>query len=54
MLTVTLDQARQFMLLKQGLLGKHRFAGKTVRISMSARPAAFSTIRWTSAAGMPN
>ena len=28
MLTVTLDQARQFMLLKQGLLGKHRFAGK--------------------------
>ena len=28
MLTVTLEQARQFMLLKQGLLGKHRFAGK--------------------------
>ena len=28
MLAVTLDQARQFMLLKQGLLGKHRFAGK--------------------------
>ena len=28
MLTVTPDQARQFMLLKQGLLGKHRFAGK--------------------------
>ncbi len=28
MLTVTPDQARQFILLKQGLLGKHRFAGK--------------------------
>ncbi len=28
MLTVTLDQARQFMLIRQGLLGKHRFAGK--------------------------
>ena len=28
MLNVTPDQARQFILLKQGLLGKHRFAGK--------------------------
>ena len=28
MLTVDLKQARQFMLLKQGLLGKHRFIGK--------------------------
>ena len=28
MLNITPDQARQFMLLKQGLLGKHRFAGK--------------------------
>ena len=28
MLTVTRTQARQFILLKQGLLGEHRFAGK--------------------------
>ena len=28
MLTVTQDQAGKFILLKQGLLGKHRFAGK--------------------------
>jgi len=28
MLTVTLDQARQFILLRQGLLGEHRFVGK--------------------------
>ena len=28
MLTVTLDQARQFILLTQGLLGEHRFIGK--------------------------
>ena len=28
MLTVTQDQARQFILFKQGLLGKHRFIGK--------------------------
>ena len=29
MLTVTQEQARQFILLKQGLLGAHRFIGKT-------------------------
>ena len=28
MLTVTLDQARQFILIRQGLLGEHRFIGK--------------------------
>ena len=28
MLTITLDQARQFILCRQGLLGKHRFVGK--------------------------
>lgn len=28
MLTITQEQARQFILLKQGLLGEHRFAGK--------------------------
>ena len=28
MLIITPDQARQFILLKQGLLGEHRFAGK--------------------------
>lgn len=28
MLTITPDQARQFILLKQGLLGEHRFVGK--------------------------
>ena len=28
MLTVTLGQARQFMLLRQGLIGEHRFSGK--------------------------
>ena len=28
MFTITLDQARQFMLCRQGLLGKHRFVGK--------------------------
>ena len=28
MLTVTKDQARQFILLRQGLLGEHRFIGK--------------------------
>ena len=28
MQTITKDQARQFILLKQGLLGEHRFAGK--------------------------
>ena len=28
MLTVTRDQARQFILLRQGLLGEHRFIGK--------------------------
>ena len=28
MLTVTADQARQFILLRQGLLGEHRFIGK--------------------------
>ena len=28
MLTVTLDQARQFILYRQGLLGEHRFIGK--------------------------
>ena len=28
MLTITLNHARQFILRKQGLLGKHRFAGK--------------------------
>ena len=28
MLTVTPDQARQFILLRQGLLGEHRFIGK--------------------------
>ena len=28
MLAVTLDQARQFILLRQGLLGEHRFIGK--------------------------
>ena len=28
MLNITPDQARQFILLKQGLLGRHRFAGK--------------------------
>ena len=28
MLTVTLDQARRFILLKQGLLGEHRFIGR--------------------------
>ena len=28
MLTITLDQARQFILFRQGLLGKHRFVGK--------------------------
>ena len=28
MLTITREQARQFVLLKQGLLGKHRFIGK--------------------------
>ena len=28
MLTITLDQARQFILYRQGLLGKHRFVGK--------------------------
>ena len=28
MLNVTLDQARQFILLRQGLLGEHRFIGK--------------------------
>ena len=29
MLTITLDQARQFILLRQGLLGEHRFIGKS-------------------------
>ena len=29
MLTVTLNQARQFILLRQGLLGEHRFIGKS-------------------------
>ena len=29
MLAVTLDQARQFILLRQGLLGEHRFIGKS-------------------------
>jgi len=29
MLTVTPDQARQFILLRQGLLGEHRFIGKS-------------------------
>ena len=29
MLTITPDQARQFILLKQGLLGEHRFVGKS-------------------------
>ena len=28
MLNITPDQARQFIMLKQGLLGRHRFAGK--------------------------
>ena len=28
MLTITQDQARQFILCRQGLLGKHRFIGK--------------------------
>ena len=28
MLTITLDHARQFILCRQGLLGKHRFVGK--------------------------
>ena len=28
MLTITQEQARQFILLKQGLLGEHRFAGR--------------------------
>ena len=28
MLNITQDQARQFILIKQGLLGKHRFVGK--------------------------
>ena len=28
MLTITQEQARQFILLKQGLLGEHRFSGK--------------------------
>ena len=28
MITITLDQARQFILCRQGLLGKHRFVGK--------------------------
>ena len=28
MLTITTDQARQFILLRQGLLGEHRFIGK--------------------------
>ena len=28
MLAISLNQARQFILLKQGLLGKHRFSGK--------------------------
>jgi len=28
MLTVSLDHARQFILLNQGLLGNHRFVGK--------------------------
>ena len=28
MLNITLDQARQFILLRQGLLGEHRFIGK--------------------------
>ena len=28
MITITLDQARQFILCRQGLLGKHRFIGK--------------------------
>ena len=27
-LTITKTQAKQFILIKQGLLGKHRFAGK--------------------------
>lgn len=29
MLTITPEQARQFILLKQGLLGEHRFVGKS-------------------------
>jgi len=29
MLTITKDQARQFILLRQGLLGEHRFIGKS-------------------------
>ena len=29
MLTITRDQARRFILLRQGLLGKHRFIGKS-------------------------
>ena len=28
MLTITPDRARQFILLRQGLLGEHRFIGK--------------------------
>ena len=28
MLTITQEQARQFILLKQGVLGEHRFIGK--------------------------
>ena len=28
MLTITRDQAKTFILIKQGLLGKHRFTGK--------------------------
>ena len=50
MLTITQEQARQFILLKQGLLGEHRFAGK----AGAYRPDAFSMIRWTSAAGTPS
>ena len=28
MLTITIDKAKQFILCRQGLLGKHRFVGK--------------------------
>ena len=52
MKTITRKQARQFILRKQGLLGNHRFAGKTVRMIMFVRWAASSMILWTYAERM--
>jgi len=54
MLTLTNQQARRFILLKQGLIGEYRFTGKSGILDFIKQADAYNLIRSMSAVRIRN